>query len=184
MNEVIEWSTGVQLSWPNWVTGGPLCGYGFCPNAVGVHVDAEGREKPESTGRIGLRVPTTSGVVLAVEGDWIMHHPARGFYVLSAAEYAARYNERGAVRKPSDSDAPPAGTASASMTDAIAELLPPEPDAAPPAKPASDVAQLARDAVAAWRDVKLHGSDPEPGRWPECDALAEALDRLDLWERT
>jgi hypothetical protein len=63
----------VQLTWANW---GDLCDM-LAPTreqhkAIGVYVDENGKETKDCNGKIGLKIHTLEGVMLATENDWII----------------------------------------------------------------------------------------------------------------
>lgn len=61
-----------RLTWANWSGVCALVGDGFTKGAMGVYLDDEGNESPNATDRIGLRIPTLDGSVIAQEGDYIV----------------------------------------------------------------------------------------------------------------
>ena len=63
----------VQLLWPNWNEVCEIVGAdAFTKGAVGVYVDQDGVETTDTNARLGIRIPTLEGVMLGVEGDWII----------------------------------------------------------------------------------------------------------------
>jgi len=64
----------VCLLWSNWEDVCELANVGYFEDGhpEGCYVDASGDITGDSNGRIGLRIPTAEGTVLAVEGDWIV----------------------------------------------------------------------------------------------------------------
>lgn len=87
----------VQLKWTTWNE--------MCEHAVvgllsdgrpqGCYVDDDGKALPEGSvsERIGLQIPTLEGVMLAVEGDWIIRGVKGELYPCKPDVFALTYDE-------------------------------------------------------------------------------------------
>lgn len=68
----------VQLTWSNWSS---ICEF-VSPEYFdgGCYLDKDGKETTDCNGRIGLRLKTKEGVMLASENDWIIKGVKGEFY--------------------------------------------------------------------------------------------------------
>lgn len=64
----------VQLRWDTWSEMCDHAGVGSIADGrpEGCRVDADGNVTSETTGRIGLQIPTLEGLMLGIENDWII----------------------------------------------------------------------------------------------------------------
>ena len=73
-----------QLRWDNWSVICEFAGVGKLSDGKpqGCYVNSEGkvRDGHETTDRMGLQIPTLEGLMLAVEGDWIIRGVKGEFY--------------------------------------------------------------------------------------------------------
>jgi hypothetical protein len=58
-----------QLTWANW---GQVCDLIQDSNCIGVYLDENGNEVKDASGKLGLKIPTLAGTMLAKETDWII----------------------------------------------------------------------------------------------------------------
>jgi hypothetical protein len=83
----------VQLRWDTWDEVCKLADVG--PNEgqpKGCYVDAtENEETNDTNGRIGLKIPTLEGVMLAVENDWVIRGVKGELYPCKPDIFAATY---------------------------------------------------------------------------------------------
>jgi hypothetical protein len=80
----------VQLTWSNWNDVCELTGP-FSDGMVGCYVGADGKETEDTNGRIGLKIPTLEGTMLAVQDDWIIKGVKGEFYPCKPDVFAATY---------------------------------------------------------------------------------------------
>lgn len=88
--EVIE---AVQLRWDTWEE---MCAHANVGKLIqgkpeGCFVDAQGAVTTNTSGRIGLRIPTLEGVMLGIEGDWIIRGVQGELYPCKPDIFAATY---------------------------------------------------------------------------------------------
>jgi len=93
----------VQLLWTTWTEMCEHAGVGKLTDGngklQGCYVDAEGHVTEDTNGRIGLKIPTLEGVMLGVEGDWIVRGVKGELYPVKPDIFALTY-ERDADYKP------------------------------------------------------------------------------------
>lgn len=73
----------VQLTWENWNDMCEFADVGSAENRpCGCYVGPDGkpREGYETTDRLGMKIPTLEGVMIATEGDWIIKGVNGEFY--------------------------------------------------------------------------------------------------------
>ena len=64
----------VQLLWSTWTEMCKHADVGSLEDGKpeGCYVDVDGRVTDDTNARIGIRIPTLEGIMLGVEGDWII----------------------------------------------------------------------------------------------------------------
>ena len=92
----------VQLQWGTW---GEMCehaGIGKLSDGKpeGCYVDEHGARTEDTNGRIGLNIPTPEGLMLGVEGDWIIRGVSGELYPCKPDIFAMTY-EPVALSEPS-----------------------------------------------------------------------------------
>jgi hypothetical protein len=83
----------VQLTWGNW---NEICA--FVPDSAfagGCYVGPDGTETADTNGRIGLKLFTLEGTMLAVQDDWIIRGVKGEFYPCKPDIFAATYEPEG-----------------------------------------------------------------------------------------
>ena len=79
----------VQLTWENWSA---ICEFVPKPWFIeGCYLDADGHETNDVNGRIGLKMRTPDGQVIAAEGDWIIRGIQGEFYPCKPDIFEATY---------------------------------------------------------------------------------------------
>jgi len=83
----------VELQWSTW---GEMCehaGVGKLADGKpeGCYVDAEGKQTLDASGRIGLLIPTLEGLMLGVEGDYIIRGVKGELYPCKPDIFSATY---------------------------------------------------------------------------------------------
>ena len=86
----------VQLLWSTW---GEMCEHAGVGKLIdgkpeGFHFDADGmphRPPAEGNGRLGLLIPTLEGVMMGVEGDWIIRGVKGEIYPCKPDIFEATY---------------------------------------------------------------------------------------------
>jgi hypothetical protein len=83
----------VQLRWDTWNEMCEHAGVGHLSDGKpeGCYVDADGKVTQDANGRIGLHIPTPEGLMLGVEGDWIIRGIKGELYPCKPDIFAATY---------------------------------------------------------------------------------------------
>lgn len=83
----------VQLLWTTWSEMCEHAGVGKLSEGKpeGCYVDANGSRTQDTNGRIGLNIPTREGLMLGVEGDWIIRGVKGEFYPCKDDIFRATY---------------------------------------------------------------------------------------------
>lgn len=85
----------VQLLWQNWED---ICVHAGVGELVkgrpeGCYIDDKGEITKDSTGRIGLAIPTLEGLMLGIEGDWIIKGVKSELYPCKPDIFEATYEK-------------------------------------------------------------------------------------------
>lgn len=68
----------VQLTWPNWSL---ICEFVAKEYfGGGCYLDADGKETEDCNGKMGLKIKTKEGVMIASENDWVIKGVKGEFY--------------------------------------------------------------------------------------------------------
>jgi len=80
----------VQLRWDNW---NEMCAHADVKpgGPEGCYVDAAGNITADSNAKMGLKIPTLEGVMLAVEGDWVIRGVKGELYPVKPDIFEATY---------------------------------------------------------------------------------------------
>jgi hypothetical protein len=78
----------VQLRWDNW---NEMCAHTGADNTEGCYIDAAGNITDDTNARMGLKIPTLEGVMLAVEGDWVIRGVKGELYPCKPDIFEATY---------------------------------------------------------------------------------------------
>lgn len=85
----------VQLGWDNWSEMCDHAGVGKLIDGKpqGCYVDANGAALPdgETSGRMGIHIPTLEGLMLGVQGDWIIRGVKGELYPCKPDIFEATY---------------------------------------------------------------------------------------------
>ena len=83
----------VQLLWSTWSEMCEHAGVGKLSDGKpeGCYVDADGQRTNHTDGRIGLNIPTLEGLMLGIEGDWIIRGVKGELYPCKPDIFAATY---------------------------------------------------------------------------------------------
>lgn len=85
--------TAVQLKWSTWSEMCEHADVGKLSDGKpeGCYVDSEGKVTTNKNGRIGLHIPTLEGLMLAVEGDWVIRGVKGELYPCKPDIFAMTY---------------------------------------------------------------------------------------------
>jgi hypothetical protein len=80
----------IQLTWSNW---NDVCDFvgEFKSGTTGCYVGQDGKETSDTNGRLGLKIATLEGVMLAIEGDWIIRGVKGELYPCKPDIFEATY---------------------------------------------------------------------------------------------
>src|SRR5437773_2218690 len=83
----------MQLLWSNW---SDMCNHANVGKLAdgkpeGCYVDEQDQVTEDANGRIGLRIPTLEGLMLGIEGDWIIKGVKGELYPCKPDIFAATY---------------------------------------------------------------------------------------------
>ena len=83
----------VQLKWDTWEEICEHAGVGHLRDGKpeGCYVGPDGKQTADSTGRIGLLIPTLEGVMLGIEGDYIIRGVKGELYPCKPDIFQATY---------------------------------------------------------------------------------------------
>lgn len=83
----------VQLRWDTWSEMCEHAGVGALSDGKpeGCFIDADGNVTNDGNARMGLCIPTLEGVMLAVEGDWVIRGVKSELYPCKPDIFAATY---------------------------------------------------------------------------------------------
>jgi len=84
----------VQLLWTNWDEMCEHADVGKLSEGKpeGCYVDTVGNRTEDANGRLGLNIPTLEGLMLGVEGDWIIRGVKGELYPCKPDIFAATYD--------------------------------------------------------------------------------------------
>jgi hypothetical protein len=82
----------VQLAWGAWSEVCDFVGPDFAERGFrGCCIDENGKETSDSTDRIGMKIPTLEGTMLAIQDDWIIKGVKGELYPCKPDIFAATY---------------------------------------------------------------------------------------------